>query len=567
MKKNLYNKAKSVIVAHKVISIIILIIIVVGGYYWYKSATAASAVPQYSLSRVRNGNIMQTVSGTGQVSASNQTDIQSQVSGTIQSINVSVGQVVHAGDLIATIDSSNALISLNNARISLAKLTEPAKQADISNAQNTLNKSYTDAFNAASTIYLDLPSIMTGIKNILYSQSGFLSDQNASFLTPSAQAMRITAGTEYDAAVTQYQNSLNEFRSLTRTSATSSLNTAFANTYLTIQMVARAVTDTQNTITYIMTTQPDYQAKLASSAASSVNTLANQSNSDLSNLASAQNSVTSATNSFTTLISGADQYDIQSSQLNLQQQQKNYSNYFIRAPYDGIVGRIPVNVYGQAGNGTVIATIVGTQMTASISLDEVTTAKVRVGQPANITFNAINGFNATGTVSSVDQIGTVTQGVVSYGVKIIIGTQDDRIKPGMSVNTSIVTFEKDGVLLVPNTAIKMQSGKSYVQIFDQSVIAPLTPGINTASTTRPLGGQGANSSSRTTTITTNSLPTQVTIVTGDSDDSNTEIVSGLTQGQLVVTKTIAGGSASAAAATPTLFSSMTGNRAGGGAVH
>ncbi len=571
--KNLLGKVKSYAVTHKLISTIAVIVVVGGGYYWYHTATSTASLPQYVLSSVRNGSIIQTVSGTGQVSASNQTDIQSQVSGTIESIDVSVGQAVSARDLIATIDSTNAKLSLDNAQISFDKLTEPAKATDISNALNNLTKSYNDGFSSASTIYLDLPTIMSGLKDLLYGQTGFLSDQNATYLSSTARSMRDKAGTEYDAAVLQYQNSLAEFRGLTRSSATSSLDSAYADTFETIQMVAKSATDAQNAITFIVNTQPNYQTKNATAVATSINTWTAQANSDLSGLVSAQNSIQSNKNTYTTLVNGADPYDIQAAQVSLAQQQRAYSNYFIRAPYDGVIGRIPVNVYGQASGGTTIATIVGTQMQATISLDEVNAAKVKVGQPATITFNAISGLTATGTVSEVDQIGTVTSGVVSYGIKITINTQDDRIKPGMSLNTNITTYEKDNVLIVANSAIKNQGNTSYVQILDQSVVASSFGASSTgrmfASSTRQYTGQGSNGGGRSLTITTSSQPVQTTVVTGDSDDTNTEIVSGLTRGQFVVTKTLSGTSVQTSTTAPSLLSSLSGGRggatAGGGA--
>ncbi|MEI6396608.1 MAG: HlyD family efflux transporter periplasmic adaptor subunit [Candidatus Taylorbacteria bacterium] len=550
MSTKLLSKIREYARAHKLITTIIVLAVIGGGYYWYRSMSTSSTTPQYVLSPVRIGSIIQTVSGTGQVSASNQTDIQSQVSGTIESINVSVGQTVSAGDLIATIDSTNAKMNLDNSLISFAKLTEPAKAADISNAQNSVAKSYNDGFNSMSSIYLDLPAIMTGMKSLLYSQTGFLSDQNANSLSPTSLSMRNEAGTAYDAAATQYQNSLSEFHGLTRESATSSIDFALTNTFKTIQMVAKVVTAAQNTITFVVNTQPDYQSKNATAAAANANSWTSQVNSDLSGLMSAINSIQSSQNTYSTLINGADQYDIQTAKIGLEQQQRTYANYFIRAPYDGIIGRIPVNVYGQAGGGTTMATIVGTDMMATISLDEVNAAKVKVGQPATITFNAISDITATGTVSVVDQIGTVTSGVVSYGVKIIINTKDSRIKPGMSLNTNITTYEKDGVIVVPSGAVKTQSGNNYVQAFDQATVKQYN---------------NSNTQGRTVTISTNTQPLQVTVVTGDSDDTNIEIVSGLTRGQFVVTKTITSGSAVSNTAAPSILSSLTGNRGGGGA--
>ncbi len=579
--------------------IIIVIVCAVGGYKIYQAAIIANAVPQYVLSPVRTGSIIQTVSGTGQVSASNQTDILSQVSGTITGINVSVGQAVYQGQLIATIDSKNASISLQNSKLSYAKLVQPAKTTDVSNAQNSIDQAYTSAFNAASTIYLDLPNIVSGMKDLLYGQAGFISDQRSSYLTSTARTYRETAGIEYDSAVNLYQAGMLEFKSTSRASATSTIDKMLSDTYTMIKAMSKAVSDTQTAITFITTTQPDYYSKDAATAASSVTAWASQTNSDLSSLASARNSIDSSENSYTTLVTGADTIDLEQARLTLQQAQQTYDNYFVRAPYDGVIGRIPVSVYSQAGGSTAIATIIGKQNIATISLDEVDAAKVKNGQPVNVTFDAIDGLVATGTVSQVDLIGIVTQGVVSYSVKINIDTRDERIKPGMSVNTTIIANQKDGVIIVPSAAIKTQSGKSYVQTFDATTLGSNIPG-QFASTTRQFGSSTAQSSGRqfassseqlssttrtfasstrslgstsnqfsssntvrTTTISSATAPKQTFITIGLSDDTNTEVISGLGRGDLVVTRTIAASAAQTTATTPSLLSGL-GARTGGG---
>nr|MBP9869272.1 hypothetical protein [Patescibacteria group bacterium] len=127
----------------------------------------------------------------------------------------------------------------------------------------------------------------------------------------------------------------------------------------------------------------------------------------------------------------------------------------------------------------------------------------------------------------VDMIGTATQGVVTYNVKIAFLTEDERIKAGMSVSASIATDVKTDVVLVPNGAVKSgQNGGSSVQMIS---------GITAQAAANPLG------------VTSPTPPESRAITTGLSNDSMTEVTEGLSAGEFVITRTI---DASAQTATP-----------------
>ncbi|MDB5238869.1 MAG: family efflux transporter subunit, HlyD family secretion protein [Candidatus Parcubacteria bacterium] len=598
--KNWFGRMKARIRAHKIITSVIVIVLVIAGYEIYKAHAAANVTPQYSVSVARLGTIRQTVTGSGQVSAENQLDVTSQVSGTVKAVNVSVGQHVKTGDLLATIDPKDALVSLQNAQIAYAKLVAPAKNGDLANAENSVVKSYSDAFNTVASTFVDLPTVMTGLKSMLYGANGYLSDAYAVHLNSTARPMRDAAGLRFDAAAKQYAVVIQEYQGLTRASATSSIDALLSDTYSLLKTVSTAVQETQNTVNYASVNQPDYYPRDATTAVTNLNSWSGTVNSDLASILSAQSTITSNANSLATLQTGADTLDVQSQQLSLQQAQENYAKYFIRAPFDGIVGRIPVSVYGQASASTVVATIVGDQKIATISLNEVDAAKVAVGQPVAITFDAIDGLTATGTVSQVDLVGTVTQGVVSYGVKITINTSDTRIKPGMSLNTTITTKEKANVLIVPSVAVKSSGTTRYLDTLDAATVRTAmaanipagTAASRFSSTTRQFRNQGQSASTTASTtagtatttagaprqftgagtggasvqlaVTTSVAPQRVNVTVGDSDDTNTEITSGLSEGQFIITRTLASGSTASAAA-PSILSGIGGNRPGGAA--
>jgi hypothetical protein len=172
-------------------------------------------------------------------------------------------------------------------------------------------------------------------------------------------------------------------------------------------------------------------------------------------------------------------------------------------------------------------------------LNEVDVAKIKADQKATLTFDAIEGLTISGAVAEINTIGTVSQGVVSYTVKIGFDTQDDRIKPGMSVSAAIITNMKQDVLTIPNNAIKMQGTERYVELFD----TPLPTATDT---------QGVASSA---------APRRQTVETGISNDTMTEIVSGLKEGEQIVTRTITSTQTTTQTA-PSLFSTGGGRTMG-----
>ena len=153
-------------------------------------------------------------------------------------------------------------------------------------------------------------------------------------------------------------------------------------------------------------------------------------------------------------------------------------------------------------------------------------AKIHLGDKATLTFDAIENLTLTGKVVEIDAVGTVSQGVVSYKVKIGFDSEDGRIKSGMTVNASIQTDVRPDVLAVPSSAVKTQNDISVVQVFDPELTeTSVTSGVMSATS-----------------------PKQVEVKTGISDDTKVEIIEGLREGQQIVTRTISG---TAAVQTPT----------------
>lgn len=537
-KLTIFKKTKAFILSHKKICVGILVVIIILGYFGGKMIFKVSTETNYVTSTVGMGSVLVSVTGSGQVEAYNSIDLKAKASSNITYISVKVGDVVRKGKLLFSLDSKTAQKSVRDAEMNLktAKLSlEKLKnQNSDENINADLNKAYEDGFNDVSNAFLDLPTVLTGLEGLFGEQN--LSENSASMVSRTTRNYRDKAEELYDKANNSFFINQKNYSLLTRDSEKIKIEEIINETYETTKLVSDAVKSYRNFVDYMadQTNRPTDYTSYQSTLGNYTGTI----NSHLSNLLSTKTNIKDYKDSSTN--SGL---DIQSSILGVEQKENSLQDakdtlvdYYVYAPFDGTISSVTAKLGDIAPS--VLATIITKQKIATISLNEVDIAKIKLGQKATLTFDAIDTLTITGEVSEIDSIGAVSQGVVSYNVKIGFDVSDDRVKPGMSVSASIITDIAQDVLTVPNSAVKNQNGVSYVQTFN----APL---IDLSS-----GSQGSPSEI---------LPNQIEVVTGLIDDNNTEIISGLKEGDIIVIKTIIG-STTTKSTTPSLINAVGGSR-------
>jgi hypothetical protein len=156
----------------------------------------------------------------------------------------------------------------------------------------------------------------------------------------------------------------------------------------------------------------------------------------------------------------------------------------------------------------------------TVAFSESDISKIKVGQAANITLEALSGVELAAHVSSISTLGTSSSGVVSYDATLTLDQRDSRVKPGMSASAAVVTGQASGVNL-PNSAVTSTGSVGRVNLLQNGKAVPTT------------------------------------VVVGLVGDSRTQIVSGLKAGdQVQVTTTLpalgSGSSLSSSGSTGTL---------------
>jgi HlyD family secretion protein len=542
--KKIFISAKNFILKHKIISAIAIIILATAGFFWYKNSGSEDGETRYILSAVSKETIITSVSGTGQVSSSDQKDIKPKASGEIIYLNVKTGQSVTKGALLAKIDTTTAEKAiqtaeenLETAQINLEKLKGPEGTEVPRNKQEAiddLEKSYEDGYNSVSTVFLDLPNIIVGLNDILYGYTFNNYQQNIEYYTYSVYGYdekiiiyKESAKNSYQIAKDAYNACFENYKLTNRYSDDQTIDSIINETYQATKNIAQAVKDVNNLIQVykdILTDKNIPTSSTADTHLSNLNSYLSKTNSALSTLFSAINTIK---NNIET-VSDAD-LDLRSQELLVEQKERALqeakdalNDYYIYAPLSGIISELNISTGEDVSSGTSLATIITDSKIAQITLSEVDVAKVKIGNRATLTFDAIEDLTLTGEVTEVDSVGSANSGVVSYGLEITFDTNEENIKSGMSASATIITNSKGDVLTIPTAALKTQSdGTYYVQIlskeYDLSDKTNMIKGV--ISDTEP----------------------QIKIVEiGLSDDTNTEITSGLSEGDQVVVRVSSG---------------------------
>ena len=580
--------------AHKVWSTLIVIVVVGGGWWIWGITHPAVTQTYYVMGTVSTGTIVQSVSESGQVSSTNSVDIQPKVSGEITSVDVQAGAHVRAGQTLMTLDDTTALQTYNDAKKQLAadQLTFQQSQAEapinyqkdqnsLATAGENLTNDYNSTYNDIVTSYLDLPDVVNGAEDAIYGydfdpkkaqwnidvlSSMFTAQEN----TANVVAFKASSLSDYQAANTAYNAALSLYETTSRTATTTDQDKLITQTISMETSVAQSLQTELNYYGAVSDLGQQYNLTLPSkftTVQSSTRTFLSTENGDLQTLLNDQKALNNDAEAITSdqqTISldqvgnpdGSNPISLQVSANSIAKEQEDLategqdlSDYTISAPFSGTISAVNANV-GDNGSGT-LATIISDSQIAALTVNEVDAAKLQVGDKATLTFDAIPDLTLTGTVAEIDSVGTVSQGVVSYDLKISFDAQDPRVKSGMTVNAAIQTAVAQSALTVPSSAVKSSvGGGNYILAFSPSIAT---------STISAAGSQG---------IISATTPTQIPVTTGISDNANTQILSGLTAGEQIVVSTRTSSSAttpSAASAASTRGAAGGGFGGGGGA--
>ncbi|HEY4992455.1 MAG TPA: biotin/lipoyl-binding protein [Nakamurella sp.] len=471
-----------------VITALVVAVAAVGGFMYTRGSTAA---PQYRTAAAALGTIRQTLSLTGNLAPVAQSNLNFQVSGTVTAIDVSAGQAVTAGQVLATVDPSALQRTLTQ------------DQANLTAAQAKLTADESSGSTASTNTAQQIASAKTTLANdqTAYNDTIALNNQttrNDQAAIASAQAAVSSDGAAVAAAQTTYNNDgcSGSTPPPACTTDTQNLSTAKSQQAKDTSTLASAQQALPTDTVRAQQSADQASAKVASdrtalSNAESTTAGASQASAvaqDNAGLAQAQQAVTTA--------------------------QDAVAEATLTAPTAGEVAQVNLSV-GSTTSGSsssaaaasasasaaqfILLTPGSFEVTSTVS-DSVV-SEVTVGQNAVVTAaGSTNGLPAT--VISVGVIATVSSGVATFPVTVQITGSHPSLRDGMSATVVVVVNQVVGVLSVPTSAVHTTGTASFVNVLQAGKLTP------------------------------------VTVTVGSADSLRTQITSGLSVGQTVVIATV-----------------------------
>jgi HlyD family secretion protein len=222
-------------------------------------------------------------------------------------------------------------------------------------------------------------------------------------------------------------------------------------------------------------------------------------------------------------------------QAGLNQATVDLNNTVIRSPVDGIVISRSVDV-GQTVAASLQAPTLFTiandlaKMEVHTNVDEADVGNVTEGQEVSFTVDAFPTRRFRGRVHQVRNAPIAVQNVVTYDAVVRIDNKELLLKPGMTANVQFLVSRKEGVLTIPNMAIRFKppDQKNEAQELLRQEQSRAAPTVGARKTSRSPGGAGGGGGGRRISIylVRNGKAEPVEVQLGITDGSKTEVREG-----------------------------------------
>lgn len=417
-----------------------------------KGAKPAGVDTEYLESAVERRNITNVFSGSGTIAAANIYTVNALVSGTVLTADFAVGDTIEEGTVLYTIDSSNAANSVEKAQLSLDQAQRNYEDAvDAQYVRSTIGgtlTSYKVAVGDVVTAGQEVATVRDASTLLLTLE--FPAADAANFTV--GQAAQVTLDGTFEAVSGTVRSvsgadALSSGNLLVRTVTIAVNNTGSLTT-------AQAATASVNGVSALASAKFSYQNEqtITTSTGGTVTALCVKEGSSVSADTAL---VRISGKELTKQVQNASD-NLRSAQMSMEDTEDQLNNYTITSPISGTVISKEVKAGDTVSNtagSTSLCTIYDlSYLQMTVNVDELEILSIKEGQSVTITADAISDRTFTGVVTSVSKAGTTAGGTTTYPVTIRIDDNGDLL-PGMNATAEITTASTENALSIPNAAV------------------------------------------------------------------------------------------------------------------
>ena len=433
--------------------IAVIVLILVAGFIFFNNfRNRLNTNDAYQTAVVERGDLIAIVGATGVVEAKQTTEINWQTTGRVEHVFAEVGKQVNAGEKLADLADNTLPQSVILAQSDL--VTAKKDLEDLINSSTSSAEAYRDLLTSES----DLRDAKEDRDDWNY--------KNANWDTINA------ARAEFIRLEEELKIYLSAFESV-RDLPAADLKRVEAKSALDKAQLARD--KAMRTINYIM--GKSYDRDVAE---------------DFADYELALSKVQDAQREWERVKIGANEDDISAAEARVAASEATVSLGWLEAPFDGTVTRAYPKVGDEVSTGTKGFRVDDlSELFVKVNISEVDINRVAIGQPVELSFDAVTGKTYKGEVTEVASVGVDNGSGVDFEVTLKILEPDDQVRPGMTAAVNIIVSEIKDILVIPNRAIRLKDGQRivYTLIGDQLSETSVEVGSSSDTQTEISGGE------------------------------------------------------------------------------
>jgi len=423
--------------------IIILVILGLVAAGWFlvqrnREQAAARALSSLQTVAAERGDLTASVGATGIVQANQSAVIAWQTTGRVQTVEVGEGDMVTAGQILASLDPASLG---QNVILAQAELVEAQKALEELQATDLALEQARQAIREAEAAVLEAETVLA-----VYREPQYKNDlENAEEEVEDTQE-----------ALERAKRDLEPYRDR----------------------------DPDDQLRKYFEDRVDKAQRDYDKAVRKLNDLKLQPEQAQTNLDVARARLAQAEADYEELQAGPDARDVASLEARIAAAEATLALARLEAPFDGTITRVdvkPGDLVSAGMNAFRLDDL--SRLLVKVQISEVDINRIREGQEASLTFDAIPGNTYRGRVIEISRVGADVQGVVEFTVTVELLDADESVLPGMTAAVNIVVNQLEDVLLVPNRAVRVVDGERVVYVLRNNMPTPVKIQLGASSDT------------------------------------------------------------------------------------